>query len=119
MLLLSPLLRSTDSKFISFKETLEHEDILWDKTLLGDHNPKALVDTMVYYIDLYFVIRGGEHRRIRHCPSQLRLCEPASHIAYLVFTEDVSKTNQGGLFTGRKLQRKLCIMQMGPIPSVV
>ena len=74
----------TDLGFICFKETLDaeikqlkatgnyqhkkaevvksqHEDLLWEKELLGDHNPKVLLDTMVYYIGLFFCYQTGEN----------------------------------------------------------
>ena len=40
---------------------------------------------------------GTEHRCLRHNPSQIQLYEPPGQRAYLVYREDVSKTNQGGL----------------------
>ena len=51
---------------------IEQEDVLWKKGLLGDHSPQALLDMLVYYIGLYFAIRGGEHQ-LRFKPSQLKL----------------------------------------------
>ena len=48
----------TDPGFICFKETLDAE-IKQLKELLGDHNPKVLLDTMVYCIGLFFCYQRG------------------------------------------------------------
>ena len=56
--------------------TYEEEEILWEKGILGDGNPQALLNTMFYMNGLYFALRGGrEHRNLRHQPSQIQLVE--------------------------------------------
>ena len=63
--------------------------------------------TLVYYIGLYFAIRGREHQKLRHNPSQIQFVEPVGGTLYLVFTEDVSKTNQGGLQHCKKVPKQV------------
>ena len=47
--------------------TLEEEEMLWQKKILGDHNPKTLLNTIMFLSGLYFALRsGGEHRQLRH-----------------------------------------------------
>jgi len=86
-----------------------HENLLWEKHLLGDSNPQQLINIVVYYTGLLFSLRSGnEHRRLRFRPSQIELFEPPNERAYLRYTEDVSKTNHEGLKT-RKRETKVVI----------
>ena len=74
------------------------EETLWKNGLLGDHNPQVLLDTLVYLTGLNFALRSGEeHRRLRHKPSQINVINPEGEAPYIAYTEDIPKTNQGGL----------------------
>ncbi len=77
--------------------TEELENRLWNMGILGETTAQALLDTRFYYLGLYFALQGGEHRRLRHSPAQIKLSEPADGPSYLIYTKDVSKTKQGGL----------------------
>ena len=87
--------------------TLEEEEELWNKKVLGDHNPHALLNTVVFMVGLYFALRSGdEHRQLRHSPCQIQLIEKPGERPYLLYTEDRSKNNPGGL-KGRKHKPKV------------
>jgi hypothetical protein len=110
----------TDAEFTSFRKTLDaemkrlrsigigvqqkraepisegEENQLWDKGLLGDHSPQVLLDTLVYLCGLCFALRSGqEHRNLQF--TQFKLVEPTDSPSYLMYTENVSKNNRGGL----------------------
>jgi len=54
--------------------SIEEEEQLWAKGLLGSTNPQALVDTMLFMNGLYFALRSGdEHRQLRFDPCQIQL----------------------------------------------
>ncbi len=87
--------------------TLEEEEELWNKKVLGDHNPHALLNTVVFMAGLYFALHSGdEHRQLRHSPCQIQLIEKPGERPYLLYTEDRSKNNPGGL-KGRKYKPKV------------
>jgi hypothetical protein len=84
------------------------EYILWEKGVLGSDRPQQLLDTMLYLFGLHFALHAGkEHRNLRLGQySQISLHTAESGPEYLIYTEDTSKTNQGGL-THRKIARKV------------
>lgn len=90
----------------------EEEESLWGKGLLGSHSPQTLLDTMVYMCGLYFALRSGqEHRQLTM--EQIRVVEKPGAPAYVVYTENTSKNNSGGL-QQRKLKLKQVVHYANP-----
>ncbi|XP_048240336.1 uncharacterized protein KIAA1958-like [Haliotis rufescens] len=87
--------------------TEQQEDVLWETGILGEDTPQKLLDTLVYLIGLNFALRAGdEHRYLRSgSNSQLQLLMSSNGVKQLKYTEDISKTNRGGL-KHRKVERK-------------
>ena len=80
-----------------------------EEELLEQHSAQALVDTMLYMSGTYFALRyGQEHRALHHSPSQIELVEKPCQRAFLKYTEELSKNNQGGI-KGRKRKPKVVI----------
>ena len=83
-------------------EVLEPEEIrlLWEKRLLGDHSPQALLDTLLICGGIVFGLRAGqEHRSLRRegFDPQYEFVD-VDNLECIHYTEDVStKTNNGGL----------------------
>ena len=77
-----------------------------EEYLLGDHSPQALLNSVFFFNGICFALRSGdEHRRLRYNDSQIQVFEKPGKHACLVYTEDSSKNNQGGL-KGRKMASK-------------
>ena len=74
----------------------EIENFLWHKSFLGNGNPEVLLRTTFYLIGLNFDMRAGdEHRKLSSTNFSFHTdCESRE---YLLYSEGVSKTNQGGL----------------------
>lgn len=76
--------------------TDQHINRLWGS--LGDHNPKVLVQMILFLNAVNFGIRGmDEHRRLRYKPAQITLHEPDGRVPFLKYTDDRPKTVLRGL----------------------
>lgn len=92
-------------------EAIEVDDecTMWQKGVLGDSNPKQLVDTVLYLLGTHFALRAGKEHKALRVGERSQLAVKYDHKAklyYLECTEDTSKTNQGGLKHCR-ISRKL------------
>ena len=68
------------------------------KNILEEDSGTQLVETLVYFFGLHFALRGGkEHRRLHCVNPQIVLKYNNKGKKYLEYTEDISKTNAGGL----------------------
>ena len=92
--------------------SLEFENKLWDKGLLGENTPDKLRDTVLFLLGINLGLRAGdEHYDLRRetleKPSQIQFETDNSGVKCIVYREDsVTKTNDGGLKSMRK-QRKI------------
>ena len=78
--------------------TPENEELLWEKGLLGDSTPQALLDTMIFYNGICFALQSGdEHRQLRFNSNQIEYVEKSEERPYLKYVEDVSKNRPGGI----------------------
>ena len=67
-----------------------------ERGLLSVSTPQVLLDTMLFLSGLHFALRSGEeHRSLKL--SQFELVSAADGCKSLIYTENYSKNNQGGL----------------------
>ena len=84
--------------------TIGEENQLWEKGALGDHSPQVLLDTVLLLCGINFALRSGEeHRSLQ--TTQFKLVEPVNGTPYLIYYENSSKNNAGGL-SDRKVEPK-------------
>lgn len=87
--------------------TVEEENQLWEQGLLGDHSPQTLLEAIFFLCGMNFALRSGqEHRSLQ--VTQLKLVQPTDDSPYLIYHENCSKNNAGGL-SDRKVQPKRVI----------
>lgn len=87
---------------------INEEEEMWASGVLGESNPKQLIETLVYLMGVQFALRAGkEHKALRVGPrSQFKLKQDKGGKTYLEYTEDTSKNNQGGI-KHRKVDKKV------------
>lgn len=88
---------------------VDDEEKMWQEGVLGDSNPKQLVDTLLYSFGVHFALRAvKEHKSLRvGARSQFAIrYDREVNCEYLEYTEDSSKNNQGGL-KHRRVQKKV------------
>ena len=75
---------------------LDHEDILWQKGILGVDTPESLLRTVFYTVGLQFSLRGGQEHRDLKCSHFSRVPADDYHSkTYYQYVENGSKNYQG------------------------
>ena len=76
--------------------TIEEENMLWDKGVLGESDPQTLLDTVLFLCEIHFALCSGqEHCSLKLSQFELQTDEDGS--SFLLYTENISKNNQEGL----------------------
>lgn len=88
--------------------SIDQENIMRQKGMLGTDSPKRLLDTLLYSLGLHFALRAAqEHRNLRVGEnSQLTIKTSPKNVRYLEYKEDVSKCSSVGL-NHRKVEPKV------------
>ena len=73
----------------------EEKNLLWERGLLGEDKPQALLDTIFFLCGIHFALHGGEEHRSFQLP-QFELVIPKKEVLTSSI-ENYSKNNQGGL----------------------
>ena len=91
----------------------EHEQVLWEKGILGEDSPDKLRQTVFFLIGVRFGLRGlKEQYDLRRYPdSQINIVKIDGEDA-LVYREFQSKTRQGGYLIGGKIQQGFLIVSV-------
>ena len=80
--------------------TLDNEELMFNKGVLGDESPLQLLRTVIYMVGMHCALRGGNKHNILRRPgfqSQFTFEHDQCGIERLVYCEDtLQKTNQGG-----------------------
>jgi hypothetical protein len=75
--------------------SLQQEEVLWNKSLLGEHDGPTLMNTLLYLLGLNFALRSGqEHRSLTREQLQFGHNDRGR---FLEYTEKISKNNRRGL----------------------
>ena len=75
--------------------SLEEEEQMWQKGVIGSSTAKILTDTIYFYNGKIFSLRTREHRMTR--PQDFVIGDD-----YIQYTENASKMHQGGLLDLKK-----------------
>ena len=76
--------------------TQEEEELLLVKGILGDHSPKALLNSVFYFNGICFALRSGdEHRCLRYRDSQIQAFENPESVLASSILKILQKTTRG------------------------
>ena len=89
----------------------EHEQILWEKGILGEDSPDKLRQTVFFFLSVRFGLRGlKEQYELRRYPdSQINIVKVDGKDT-LVYREFQSKTRQEGYLTRVRIQQGCLIV---------